>query len=52
MTLEPKHPPIVPSYGVATLADLSASILASLEQQSPEVLTRSPARGVPGTFSA
>ena len=36
MTLEPKHPPIVPSYGVATLADLSASILASVEQESPD----------------
>jgi len=36
MTLEPKHPPIVPSYGTATLADLSASILASLEPGSPE----------------
>src|ERR1700733_5550492 len=36
MTPEPKHPPIVPSYGVATLADLSASILASVEQESPD----------------
>ncbi len=36
MTLEPKHPPIVPSYGAATLADLSASILASLEPGPPE----------------
>jgi len=36
MTLEPKHPPVVPSYGAATLADLSASILASLEPGSPE----------------
>jgi hypothetical protein len=42
MTLEPKHPPIVPSYGVATLADLSASILASLEQQPPEILDPEP----------
>jgi Type I phosphodiesterase / nucleotide pyrophosphatase len=36
MTLEPRHPPIVPSYGAATLADLSASILASLEPGTPE----------------
>ena len=36
MTLEPKHPPMVPSYGTATLADLSASILASLEPGTPE----------------
>ncbi len=36
MTPEPKHAPIVPSYGAATLADLSASILASLEPGSPE----------------
>src|SRR5579864_4745484 len=36
MTPEPKHPPIVPSYGTATLADLSASILASLEPGTPE----------------
>jgi len=30
MTLEPRHPPIVPSYGVAALADLSASVAASV----------------------
>src|SRR5579862_5613581 len=36
MTPEPKHAPIVPSYGAASLADLSASILASLEPGSPE----------------
>jgi len=36
MTLEPRHSPIVPSYGVATLADLSSSILASLDPGSPE----------------
>jgi hypothetical protein len=36
MTPEPKHPPIVPSYGAATLADLSSSVLASLDPGSPE----------------
>ena len=35
MTLEPRHPPIVPSYGSATLADLSSSILASLDPDAP-----------------
>jgi Type I phosphodiesterase / nucleotide pyrophosphatase len=35
MTLEPRHSPIVPSYGTATLADLSESILASLDPQAP-----------------
>jgi Type I phosphodiesterase / nucleotide pyrophosphatase len=35
MTLEPRHPPIVPSYGSATLADLSSSILASLDPEAP-----------------
>src|SRR6202167_3642248 len=35
MTLEPRHPPIVPSYGTATLADLSSSILASLDPEAP-----------------
>ncbi len=35
MTLEPRHPPTVPSYGTATLADLSSSILASLDPESP-----------------
>jgi hypothetical protein len=35
MTLEPRHSPIVPSYGAATLADLSSSILASLDPGSP-----------------
>jgi hypothetical protein len=35
MTLEPRHPPIVPSYGTATLADLSSSILASLDPGAP-----------------
>jgi hypothetical protein len=34
MTLEPRHPPTVPSYGTGSLSDLSASILASLD---PEV---------------
>jgi len=34
MTLEPRHPPIVPSYGAATLSDLSASILASLDPEA------------------
>jgi hypothetical protein len=36
MTLEPRHPPIVPTYGAATLADLSSSILASLDPEAPE----------------
>jgi Type I phosphodiesterase / nucleotide pyrophosphatase len=36
MTPEPKHPPIVPSYGAATLADLSSSMLASLDPGAPE----------------
>src|SRR5580698_5461227 len=35
MTLEPRHSPIVPSYGTATLADLSSSILASLDPGAP-----------------
>jgi hypothetical protein len=35
MTLEPRHSPIVPSYGTATLADLSSSILASLDPKAP-----------------
>ena len=35
MTLEPRHPPIVPSYGSTTLADLSSSILASLDPGAP-----------------
>jgi len=35
MTLEPRHSPIVPSYGTATLADLSESILASLDPAAP-----------------
>src|SRR5260370_9988688 len=36
MRPEPKHPPIVPSYGAATLADLSSSVLASLDPGSPD----------------
>ena len=36
MTPEPKHPPVVPSYGAATLADLSSSMLASLDPGAPE----------------
>jgi hypothetical protein len=47
MTPEPRHAPIVPSYGAATLADLSSSILASLDPGSPEsqnVLGLSPAQ--------
>ena len=35
MTLEPRHPPMVPSYGTATLSDLSASILSSLDPEAP-----------------
>ncbi len=47
MTPEPRHSPIVPSYGTATLADLSSSILASLDPEAPEsqnVLGLAPAR--------
>src|SRR5215472_2983204 len=47
MTPEPRHPPIVPSYGAASLADLSSSILASLDPEAPEsqnVLGLAPAR--------
>src|SRR5215813_5996984 len=36
MTPEPRHPPIVPSYGAAALADLSSSMLASLDPAAPE----------------
>ncbi|MBV9208019.1 MAG: alkaline phosphatase family protein [Actinobacteria bacterium] len=36
MTPEPKHPPVVPSYGTATLADLSSSVLASVDPDAPE----------------
>src|SRR5689334_25333083 len=36
MTPEPRHPPIVPSYGAAALADLSSSMLASLDPNAPE----------------
>jgi hypothetical protein len=36
MTLEPRHPPMVPSYGAATLADLSSSVLASLDPEALE----------------
>ncbi len=36
MTLEPRHPPMVPSYGAATLAELSSSVLASLDPEAPE----------------
>ena len=35
MTLEPRHSPIVPAYGSASLADLSSSILASVDADSP-----------------
>jgi hypothetical protein len=35
MTMEPRHPPTVPSYGTATLADLSSSVLASLDPEAP-----------------
>jgi hypothetical protein len=47
MTPEPRHSPIVPSYGTATLADLSSSMLASLDSEAPEsqnVLGLTPAR--------
>jgi hypothetical protein len=36
MTLEPRHSPIVPSYGASTLADLTSSVLASLDPGSPD----------------
>src|ERR1700689_2704519 len=36
MPLEPRHSPIVPSYGTGSLADLSSSILASLDPDAPE----------------
>jgi Type I phosphodiesterase / nucleotide pyrophosphatase len=36
MTLEPRHPPVVPAYGTASLADLTSSVLASLDPESPE----------------
>src|SRR5436309_14445984 len=36
MTPEPRHPPTVPSYGAAALADLSSSMLASLDPGAPE----------------
>ena len=36
MTPEPKHPPVVPSYGTATLVDLSSSVLASVDPDAPE----------------
>jgi hypothetical protein len=35
MTPEPRHSPTVPSYGVAALADLSSSMLASLDPDAP-----------------
>lgn len=35
MTPEPRHLPIVPSYGTAALADLSSSLLASLDPETP-----------------
>src|SRR6266705_658401 len=47
MTPEPRHPPTVPSYGATTLADLSSSMLASLDPQAPpsqNVLGLTPAR--------
>ena len=47
MTPEPRHSPTVPSYGTASLADLSSSILASLEPEAPpeqNVLDLAPAQ--------
>jgi len=47
MTPEPRHLPIVPSYGAAALADLSSSLLASLDPEAPfaqNVLGLPPAR--------
>ncbi len=49
MTLEPRHSPIVPAYGTATLADLSSSILASLDPEAPESHN---VLGLPGTQRA
>ena len=40
MTPEPRHPPTVPSYGVAALADLSSSMLASLGPAGRDALIR------------
>ena len=34
MTPEPRQLPIVPSYGTAALADLSSSMLASLDPEA------------------
>ena len=47
MTPEPRHLPIVPSYGAAALADLSSSLLASLDPEASSaqnVLGLPPAR--------
>jgi hypothetical protein len=44
MTREPRTQPIVPSYGAGTLADLSASIVASLTGEGQNVLGLPPAR--------
>jgi hypothetical protein len=44
MTPEPRHPPTVPSYGVAALADLSSSMLASLDPDAPDHRTSSASR--------
>ena len=47
MTPEPRHLPIVPSYGAAALADLSSSMLASLDPEASSaqnVLGLPPAR--------
>jgi Type I phosphodiesterase / nucleotide pyrophosphatase len=45
MTPEPRHQPIVPSYGAAALADLSASVAASLGiPDYPNVLGFDPTR--------
>jgi hypothetical protein len=46
MTPEPRHLPIVPSYGAAALADLSSSMLASLDPEAP------PAQNVLGLLPA
>jgi len=35
MTPEPRHLPMVPSYGAAALADLSSSMLVSLDPEAP-----------------
>jgi Type I phosphodiesterase / nucleotide pyrophosphatase len=46
MANEPKHQPVVPAYGVASLADLSESLLASLGATADNTLELPPARRI------